>query len=80
LWKNQEIQDGGSKMAAVKEHNTRLRTRHMTSPAHVADLRGKSFGGNICPLSYVVKALYCSSQGEGRNPLSPVPEDHIGLR
>ena len=49
-WKNQEIQDGRrSRMAQF--------VRQMTSPAHVADLKGKSFGLTVFPLSFIVIAV-----------------------
>jgi len=48
-WKNQEIHDDGSKMAAVQE-------RHMTSTAPVADLKEQNFWRIIYPISFVVIA------------------------
>jgi len=54
----------------------------MTSSTEVGDLNGNIFGGNICPLSFVVIPLIFSELrgGGGIPPPFPVPQDQRKAR
>ena len=59
----------------------------MTSPAHVADLKGKSFGHTIYPLSFVVIALtflelrrrgeFAPEDQEKESSVTPLTRDRV---
>ena len=70
-FENTEIQDDGSKMAAILAIMT-LITRHMTPSLPVADIKEYIFGRTIYLTNPIGVALIAVRlwRGEGRNPLS----------
>lgn len=72
FWKNQEIQDGRSKMTVdVWTLHDVIATWYMMSSSHVPYFKRTIFGCSLYPLSFIITALILWSYGGGGIPCYP---------